>query len=315
MTAGRELLGGPASSPGDSGEAQGLGAARLTLTLGFGPSLFRRGEDRIGLGRRQPAALVDLPPFAGDQLELERGGGDLCIQACADDPQVAFHAVRNLATIGRGTVVVRWMQRGFRTSRASAPLTGRNLLGFRDGTNNLDARDPAQMATNVWVGSDDGPPWMVGGTYMVIRRIRMRLEHWDAVSLAEQERTFGRRKISGAPFGGELESDPVVVSAVPPDCHIIQANPRTAESEAERILRRSYSFADGLDSRFGELDAGLFFVCFQRDPRRQFIPIQQRLSQHDHLREYIFHTGGGIFAIPPGIHPGGSIAGKLLTTV
>jgi deferrochelatase/peroxidase EfeB len=259
--------------------------------------------------------LVELPKFRGDQLEAARSGGDLCVQACADDPQIAFHAVRNLATIGRGAAVVRWLQRGFRSAREQGPLTGRNLLGFKDGTNNLVPRDEPRMASNVWVTPDDQPSWMRGGTYMVVRRIQMRLEHWDAVSLAEQERTFGRHKLSGAPLGASREADPVDVTRLPPDCHIIQANPRVAGSEAERILRRSYSFADGVDEEFGEVDAGLFFICFQRDPREQFISIQNRLADNDHLGEYTFHTGSAIFAIVPGVHEGDYIGEPLVRLV
>jgi deferrochelatase/peroxidase EfeB len=236
----------------------------------------------------------------------------LCVQACADDPQVAIHAVRNLAALGRGTVTVRWVQQGFRSAPAAYPKSSRNLLGFKDGTNNLDPTDERLMAQNIWVGPDDEPAWMRGGTYMVVRRIRMRIEHWDSVSLEEQERTFGRRKVSGAPFGWETESDPVDPAQLPPDCHIIQANPRTPGSETERILRRSYSFSDGFDMRFGELDAGLFFICFQRDPRRQFIPIQTRLAENDHLSEYTFHTGSAIFAIPPGVREGEYVGQTLL---
>ena len=297
--------------PPDSGETEGIGSARLTLTFGLGPSLFGSvGNDRFGLARHRPPSLVDLPPFPGDELEDGRVGGDICVQACADDPQVAFHAVRNLASLARGAAVLRWMQTGFRHAEAATPLTGRNLFGFRDGINNLDPADSDRMATNVWV-ADEGPGWLQGGTYMVVRRIRMRLEHWDSVPLSEQERTFGRHKRTGAPFGASEERARVDPTQLPPDCHVMQANPRRAGSEAERILRRSYSFSDGFERRFDELDAGLFFVCFQRDPRRQFIPIQTRLARADHMREYVFHTGSGIFALPPGTEPGGYLGQAL----
>jgi deferrochelatase/peroxidase EfeB len=303
------------SSVVDSGETVGLAGARLTLSVAFGPGLFETSFADSGFAGGRPSALVDIPAFPGDRLDLDRSAGDLCVQACADDPQVAFHAVRNLAAVGRGTVVIRWTQRGFRPSALEpqeAAGAGRNLLGFKDGTNNLDPADEERMAANVWVGPEDEPAWMRGGTYMVVRRIRMRLEHWDSVSLEGQERTFGRHKLSGAPLGGEAEADPVDPARLPPDCHILQANPRREGSEAERMLRRSYSFADGIDERFGELDAGLFFICFQRDPRKQFIPIQQRLAENDHLSEYIVHTGSAIFAIPPGVQEGGYIGETLL---
>jgi deferrochelatase/peroxidase EfeB len=261
MTAGHRLGEDPGSgreSLLDSGEAADLGASNLTLSFGLGPDLFAKGRmEGMDLPARRPDALVDVPAFPGDQLDPSRSGGDLCVHACADDPQVAFHAVRDLASLGRGTTIIKWIQQAFRGGGPGSPARGRNLLGFRDGSNNLAVSDPMAMTQSVWVGASDQPDWMRGGTYMVVRRIRMRIEHWDSVSLEEQEQTFGRRKASGAPLGGEVESDAVDPAKLPPDCHVIQANPRTGGSEAERILRRSYSFSDGIDARFGELDAGL----------------------------------------------------------
>jgi deferrochelatase/peroxidase EfeB len=312
LTAGRPLTHRDRSPKNDSGDAVGLGPARLTLTFGFGPGLFEHdGVDRYKLRQRRPAALVELPPFRNDALEPERTGGDLCVQACADDPQVAFHALRMLTELGRGAVVLRWSQQGFRSSPAPGS-TPRNLLGFKDGTNNLNASNERQMASNVWVGHE-GPHWIRAGTYMVVRRIRLRLNHWDAESVEEQERTFGRRKHSGAPLGERDEFDPADPSKLPPHCHIILANPRASGSEQERILRRGYSFADGVDPGSGELDAGLFFVGYQRDPRRQFIPIQSRLAQNDLLNEYTLHTASAIFAIPPGTQNGCTLGQRLIS--
>lgn len=298
--------GDPASAPVDTGEAFGLPASRLTVTLGLGPSLF---DGRFGLRALRPPALADLPAFRGDLLEAARSGGDIGVQACADDPQVAFHAVRTLARIGRGVAAARWSQAGF----DSAPdgYTGRNLMGFKDGSNNLDASDAAAMRRNVWVGSRDEPAWMRGGTYLVTRRIRIRIERWDASDLDEQETDVGRRKVSGAPFGASSEFAPVVPELEPRHSHIMLANPRTAGSEAERILRRGCSFDDGLLPD-GRLDAGLFFAAFQRDPRRQFVPIQRRLAAHDLLGEYLVHTGSAVFAVPPGCRAGGYVGDTLL---
>jgi deferrochelatase/peroxidase EfeB len=298
--------GDPASAPVDTGEAYGLRAARLTLTIGLGPSLF---DGRFGLAADRPAALADLPAFRGDRLEAARSGGDLGVQACADDPLVAFHAVRTLARIGRGVATARWSQSGF----DSAPdgRTGRNLMGFKDGTNNLDASDAAAMRRNVWVGASDDPAWMRGGTYLVTRRIRIRIERWDASDLDEQETDVGRRKVSGAPFGARSEFAPVVPEHEPEHSHIMLANPRTAGSEAERLLRRGYSFDDGLMPG-GKIDAGLFFAAYQRDPRRQFVPIQRRLAEHDLLGEYLIHTGSALFAVPPGCRAGGYVGETLL---
>jgi deferrochelatase/peroxidase EfeB len=298
--------GDPASAPIDTGEAYGLPASRLTVTIGLGPSLF---DGRFGLRARRPAPLADLPAFRGDRLDPARSGGDLAVQACADDPLVAFHAVRTLARIGRGAVTARWSQSGF----DSAPdgRTGRNLMGFKDGTNNLAGADAGAMGRNVWVGPADDPAWMRGGTYLVTRRIRIRIEKWDASDLDEQETDVGRRKVSGAPFGGGSEFAPVVPGDEPPHSHIMLANPRGAGSEAERILRRGYSFDDGLTAE-GKLDAGLFFAAFQRDPRRQFVPIQHRLAEHDLLGEYLVHTASAVFAVPPGCRAGGYVGDTLI---
>ena len=305
--------------PTDTGEASGLPPANLTITFGLGPSLFSHGgEDRFGVADRRPAALIELPAFAGDELDPARSGGDLVVQACSDDPQVAFHAVRNLGRIGRGVVVPRWSQMGFgRTSSTTrAQVTSRNLQGFKDGTNNLRGDDAGAMATNVWVG-DEGPAWMLGGSYMVTRRIRMLIEVWDRASLDDQQQTIGRQKESGAPLGRDAEFDAVPLAAhgpdgaplIPPDAHVRLAAPETNRGAA--LLRRGYSFTDGIDPVTGQLDAGLFFICFQRDPRSGFVPIQRQLAATDALNEYIVHVGSGIFAVPPGADPGGYVGQDL----
>lgn len=311
MTAGRSLegAGGPAAPPVDTGEALDLPASRLTLTLGYGPTLF---DDRFGLASRRPAALADLPAFPGDALDPSRSGGDLCVQACADDAQVAFHAVHNLTRLGLGTVTLRYLQVGFgRTAGAGggAP-TPRNLLGFKDGTANLDPADGRAMDTFVWVDGSGDQAWMRGGSYLVARRIRVHLEAWDRSTLDDQERTIGRVKASGAPLGSAHERDPLDLRAlddfgaprIPDDAHVRVAAPATNHGAA--LLRRGYSFVDGTDPTTGELDAGLFFVCFQKDPRHQFVPIQQRLAGQDALTTYLSHTGSGLFACPPGPGPG-----------
>ncbi|MEO8082911.1 MAG: iron uptake transporter deferrochelatase/peroxidase subunit [Ardenticatenales bacterium] len=309
----------PLAPPVDTGEAHELGPARLTVTFGFGVGMFTSGgQDRYGLAARRPAALADLPPFRGDHLEPGRSDGDLAIQACADDPQVAFHAVRNLIRIARGTAVLRWSQLGFsRTATNSqAQATPRNLMGFKDGTNNIRAEDAAAMSEHVWVG-DEGPLWMRGGSYVVTRRIRMHIEHWDRSSLGDQEATIGRIKSSGAAFGRTRESDPVDLGAkdaggallVPLDAHVRLAAP--ISNDGVRILRRGYSFTDGVDPVTGGLDAGLFFIGFQRDPRKQFVPIQQRLAADDALNEYIRPTSSAVFACPAGTVEGRAVGAGL----
>jgi deferrochelatase/peroxidase EfeB len=302
--------------PEDTGETVGLPPSGLTVTFGFGPSLFER--PRLGLGPLRPKVLKPIPPLPGDQLDPLESGGDLCIQACSDDPQVAFHAVRNLARIGRGTVVIRWSQLGFgRTATTSRSQdTPRNLMGMKDGTNNVRAEDTGAMRQFVWV-SEEGPGWMIGGSYMVTRRIRMLLEIWDRAPLEDQETTIGRHKYSGAPLGGEKEFDPLDLSAenpdgtptIPADAHVRLASPSAG---GERILRRGYSFTDGVDESVAELEAGLFFICFQRDPARQFVAIQRRLGATDALNEYIKHVGSAVFAIPSGAREGSYVGEGLL---
>jgi deferrochelatase/peroxidase EfeB len=299
--------------PQDTGEALGLTPARLTVTFGFGPSLF---DERFGLADLRPSALRDLPPLPGDELVHERSGGDLSVQACADDPQVAFHAVRNLARIGRGAVTVRWSQLGFgRTSSTSrAQATPRNLMGFKDGTKNLKAEDTAALAKHVWVAGDrpGEPSWLRDGTYLVARRIRMLIEVWDRTSLADQEQTIGRHKASGAPLGERDEFATLRVDRLPADSHVRLAAP--SQNGGAALLRRGYSFTDGLDDRLGQLDAGLFFLSFQREPAA-FARVQRQLGANDKLNEYIKHVGSGLWAVPPGTPRGGFVGQTLLGSV
>ncbi len=312
LTQGQPLpdAGAPDKAPADTGEALGQRADRLTITIGFGPSLF---DGRFDLSSLRPAALVDIPAFTGDALDPARSNGDLSVQCCAGTRLVAEHALRTLARLATGRATVRWSQSGFNEPPADpAEGSGRNLLGFKDGTANLDATDSARMARNVWVDPSDGPAWLAGGTFQVYRRVLTNMRTWDESVLSEQEEVFGRRRLSGAPFGGVRENDPVDNAVTPLTAHIRLANPRNgAESENERILRRGYSFHDGLASD-GTFDAGLAFVAYQRDPRRQFITMQTRLAASDALNEYITHTASAIFVIPPGTTAAGFIGETLL---
>ncbi|GAA3065968.1 iron uptake transporter deferrochelatase/peroxidase subunit [Streptomyces glomeratus] len=301
MTAGQAVGGGAygglaEAPPDDTGEALGLKPSRLTLTIGFGPSFF----EKFGLGGKRPDALVDLPPFPGDNLDKSRTGGDLCVQACADDPQVAVHAIRNLARIGFGKVAIRWSQLGFGKTSSTTPdaQTPRNLMGFKDGTRNIAGTETDRLKKFVWVGDGDGPGWMTGGSYLVARRIRMNIETWDRTSLQEQEDVFGRDKGEGAPVGKAKEHDTPFLKAMKPDAHVRLAHPDS--NGGITILRRGYSFTDGTDG-LGRLDAGLFFLAYQRDPRKGFIPLQRKLSASDALNEYIQHVGSAVFAVPPGV--------------
>ncbi|MCD5345319.1 iron uptake transporter deferrochelatase/peroxidase subunit [Agromyces sp. S2-1-8] len=304
--------------PADTGEAQGLPAAGLTLTFGFGPGIFEdaSGADRFGLASRRPPELAPLPRFQGDALEPARTGGDLCIQACADDPQVAVHAIRNLSRIAFGRATLRWSQLGFgRTSSTStAQATPRNLFGFKDGTANVKAEETDVVDEQVWVAESDGPAWMAGGSYLVARRIRMIIENWDRVQLGEQEMLVGRSKGEGAPLSGGTEfTEPDFEAEGATGAPLIDTNAHvrlahSSNNNGARMLRRGYNFVDGNDE-LGRLDAGLFFLSFQRSPQ-QFIDIQMSLAT-DGLNEYLKHVGSAIFAVPGGVSEGEFVGQKL----
>lgn len=318
------LSGKTDAAPEDGGDSIGLSTSKLTLTFGFGPGLFsKNGVDRYGLASRRPEAFVDLPKFNGDQLVPERSGGDLSIQACADDPQVAFHAVRQLAVLAQGVASLRWAQTGF----ASAPAdgsTGRNLMGFKDGTNNPSTKDPALMKEFVWVGDEGG--WMKNGSYVVVRRIRIALEHWDRSELGFQQEVVGRYKDNGAPLGQKNEFEPMKLDAtdkdgnpiIPDSAHSRVASPQ--ENGGARILRRAYSFNDGANfvaerwppwHQGVEYDAGLFFIAYQRDPRSGFIRINKTVAARDMMNQYTTHVASAIFACPPGTDGKGYIGEPL----
>jgi deferrochelatase/peroxidase EfeB len=293
---------------GDTGEALDLGPASLTVTLGLGPGVF---DDRFGLRHRAPKRLAPLPRLPSDQLRTGLTGGDLCLQACADDPQVAYHAVRDLARMGRGVVNTRWTVLGFgRASAGRGQRTPRNLLGFKDGTRNL--KQPTDIDEFVWLDQDDDVDWMRNGTYQVVRKIEMNIETWDADVVSDQERVIGRAKQDGAPLTGKTEFDKPDFTATGP--HAIDPRSHIALAAFEnnggiRILRRGYNYTDGIND-LGHLDAGLLFVCFTKDPAH-FVRLQTKLGSSDLLNEYIAHIGSGIFAVPPAPSSGGYIGQEL----
>ncbi|MCE5291070.1 MAG: iron uptake transporter deferrochelatase/peroxidase subunit [Nocardiaceae bacterium] len=308
---------GPAvAPPDDTGEAMDLPASGLTITFGFGPSFF----DKLKLTNK-PKLLADLPHFPQDVLDPNRVGGDLCVQACANDPQVAVHAIRNLARIAFGTAAIKWAQLGYgRTSSTStAQMTPRNLFGFKDGTANLKAEEGSELAKHVWVDADDdaNAAWLAGGTYLIARRIRMSIEIWDRTPLGEQETIVGRFKGNGAPLsGGEEFTDPDFAAQqdgkekIGKISHVAIAHPKF--NDGHRILRRGYNFTDGADG-LGKLDAGLFFLGFVRNPATQYIPLQTKMSRDDVMMEYLKHTGSGIWAIPRGVTGNRYIGQELFT--
>jgi len=292
---------------GDSGEAMGLDPASLTVTVGLGPGIFDR---RFGLSDKKPPLLADLPALPSDRLAKETTGGDLSLQVCSDDPQVAYHAVRNLARMVRDTAHTRWAVLGFgRASAGQGQETPRNLFGFKDGTRNL--RTPAEFDKHVWVR--DG--WMAGGTYQIARKIQMNLEIWDADMVSDQENIFGRSKLDGAPLSGGKEMTTPDFTAkgkdgktkIPVLSHIALA--AHENNDGIQILRRGYNYTDGIN-QYGQLDAGLLFVCYQNDPAH-FVTLQTKLGASDLMNEYIQHIGSGIFAVPPAPRTGHYIGEQL----
>lgn len=293
----------PFVPPTDTGEADSMGAYGLTLTFGISPSFLKK----MGLTHKQPKEFQDLPKFPRDQLRENLTGGDICIQACAEDAQVAFHAVRQLVRQARSNITMRWSQSGF-VGFDTGNQTPRNLFAFKDGTANQSTIKAADK--NLWA---DAPDWMKGGTYLVTRIIQMHLETWDRTSLKGQEDTFGRHRDSGAAIGQKGEFDTFDVHAkdaqgnavIPEISHM-----GLAKRTGVEILRRSYSYSSGINPATGQFDSGLLFISFQKSPE-QFITIQNALGRLDEMNEYITHIGSGLFACFGGIPQGGYIGQAL----
>jgi len=310
--------------PPDSGVLEEVSEPGLMATVSVGASLF---DDRYGLADRKPRELTTMPFLANDRLDPARSHGDVLLALQGKEPDVCVHALRRVIRRTQSGLVVKWMQDTF-TRPDAIPKVGqtqsRNLLGFKDGTANPDAGDEALMNTLVWTSTGDTaltaparePDWTVGGTYQVVRIIRMLVERWDRAALEEQEAIFGRRKVSGAPLSGEHESDlPVYTNdpqgtVTPLNAHIRLANPRTPQTAPSRILRRGYNYDRGVDEA-GDLDMGLIFTCYQQDLQRQFEAVQKRLI-NEPLTDYIIPFGGGYFLALPGVTVDNDYYGRAL---
>ena len=286
----------------DTDVALDAGPSSLTVTFGFGASVFAKA----GLGAQLPGQLAPLPVFASDALVPANSDGDLWVQVCADDGLVAFHAMRTLQQLAAGAAAVRWQMSGFSRSPGATPQprTGRNLMGQIDGTNNPKPTD-ADFDSEIFVPAKGSPAWMAGGSYVVFRRIRMLLDSWEQQSLTIQERVIGRHKASGAPLSGGTETTAVQLDklnpdgslAIPGDAHIRVAAAQSNQGAA--MLRRGYSYSDGFRPG-GAPDAGLLFVAFQSDPLTGFVPVQRKLTRGDALSQFIVHESSGLFAVPGG---------------
>ncbi|NEW76580.1 iron uptake transporter deferrochelatase/peroxidase subunit [Streptomyces rhizosphaericus] len=309
----KELMAGEAP-PDDTGIALDAGPSSLTVTFGFGRTFF----GKAGVEDQLPEALAPLPDFVSDALDPKRSNGDLWIQIAANDALVAFHALRALQREAADTARLRWQMSGFNRSPGATghPMTTRNLMGQIDGTNNPKPTDD-DFERRIFVPDKGEPAWMAGGSYAVVRRVRMLLDSWDHLSLERQEKVVGRRKSDGAPLSGGTETTPVQLDKVDENgalaiagaAHVRVAAP--ASNQGAAMLRRPFSYHDGFRDD-GAPDAGLLFIAWQADPMKGFVPVQRKLDLGDDLSRFLRHEASALFAVPPGCAPGEYVGQALL---
>jgi dye decolorizing peroxidase len=317
--AGEDLLSataGEAAGSEDTDVARDAGPSSLTVAFGFGHSFF----GRTGLEKQRPVSLDPLPDFSSDHLDKRRSDGDLWVQIGANDALVAFHALRAIQKDAGSAARIRWQMNGFNRSPGATahPMTARNLMGQIDGTRNPKPTD-SDFDQRIFVpasGAND-PAWMAGGSYAVVRRIRMLLDYWEKLSLKAQENVIGRRKSDGAALSGGTETTAMDLEktdakgnlVVPINAHARITRPD--QNGGAAMLRRPFSYHDGFDAD-GVPDAGLLFVCWQADPLRGFVPVQRKLDRGDALSQFIRHEASGLFAVPGGAAEGEYVGQRLL---
>ncbi|MFD9444296.1 iron uptake transporter deferrochelatase/peroxidase subunit [Streptomyces sp. NPDC060006] len=313
-TTAERLMAGEPTASGDTDVARDAGPSSLTVTFGFGHSFFAR----TGLEKQRPIALDPLPDFSSDHLDKARSNGDLWVQIGANDSLVAFHALRAIQQDAGRAARVRWQMNGFNRSPGATthPMTARNLMGQIDGTRNPKPSE-SDFDQRIFVPDAGDPAWMAGGSYAVVRRIRMLLDDWEKLSVKDQEGVIGRRKSDGAALSGGTETTAMDLEKTDSDGRLVvpvNAHARITRPDANggaAMLRRPFSFHDGIDTD-GVPDAGLLFVCWQADPLRGFVPVQRKLDRGDALSTFIRHESSGLFAVPGGAAKGEYVGQKLL---
>ena len=279
----------------------------FTGTVGLGATVF---TDKYGLAGMAPRGLTTMPVFPNDTPDPAWTGGDLILQLCSNAQDSIHHALRDITRATRGMMQLEWKIMGFH-SQPRPDGAPRNLFGYKDGIVN-----PAESENLVWITPDSGQPdWAVGGSFMVVRLIRMLVEFWDRVGIPEQNAIIGRNRDNGAPLDGTNETDIPNYAAdpdgklIPLDAHIRLSNPRTPETDRSRILRRGYNYENVGMGLNGNSETGLIFCCYQQNIQDQFEANQHRLKDEP-MTDYIQPFGGGYFIVLPGVPDFGGYLGQ-----